>query len=163
MSESKVFISILAGLLLLASPAAYSQSGKVPPFQMLQSGGKIFRAQDLPIGKPILIIYFSPDCEECQALTSELIRRSEEFNRASVSMVTYLPVEYVTRFISKYKLNYYPNIYVGTEGSSLFLKGYYNIEKFPFMALYTKNGDLVKTYYSDHSLDDIALRIRNLY
>jgi thiol-disulfide isomerase/thioredoxin len=158
----RLFFSVFAGLVVLTSSSLYCQSGKVPPFQMMQSGGKVFRAQDLPMGKPIVIIYFSPDCEECLALTSELIKREEEFKKASVAMVTYLPVEYVTRFVEKYKLNYNPNIYVGTEGSTLFLKGYYNIEKFPFMALYTKNGDLVKTYYSEHSLDDIAARLLTL-
>jgi hypothetical protein len=158
----KLFFTVFASLLFLTSSGLYSQSGKVPPFQMVQSGGKVFRAQNLPLGKPIVIIYFSPDCEECQALTNELIKREEEFKKASVAMITYLPVEYVTKFITKYKLNYYPNIYVGTEGNALFLKGYYKIEKFPFMALYTKNGDLVKSYYSEHSLDDIAARLKSL-
>jgi hypothetical protein len=162
MKNVKLFFSVLTVFMFLTSSELYCQSGKVPPFQMLQSGGKVFRAQNLPLGKPIVIIYFSPDCEECQALTSELIKRSEEFKKASVAMVTYLPVEYVTKFIAKYKLSNSPNIYVGTEGNTLFLKGYYNIEKFPFMALYTKNGDLVKTYYSDHSLDDIAGRLKSL-
>lgn len=162
MGKGKLAFSIFTVLVFLTSSAMYCQSGKVPPFQMMQSGGKVFRAQDLPMGKPIVIIYFSPDCEECLALTSELIRREEEFKKASVAMITYLPVEYVTKFNAKYKLNYYPNIYVGTEGSTLFLKVYYKIEKFPFMALYTKNGDLVKTYYTEHSLDDIAGQLKAL-
>jgi hypothetical protein len=162
MPKNKVLISILTVVVLLASSPAYSQSGKVPPFRMMQTGGKVFRAQDLPMGKPIVIVYFSPDCEECQSLTRELLRRSDEFTMASVAMVTYLPVEYVTKFISEFKLNNFKNIYVGTEGNSLFLKGYFGIEKFPFMALYTKNGDIVKTYFSEHNLDDIARRLRNL-
>jgi len=161
-NKYKLLISFFVGVMFFISVPLFSQSGKVPPFQMLQPGGKVFRAQDLPLGKPIIILYFSPDCEECQALTSEFLRRSAEFSGASIAMVTYLPIEYVTSYIKKYKLNYYTNIYVGTEGSTLFLKGYYNIEKFPFMALYKKNGDLVKTYYSDHSLDDISARLRNL-
>ena len=162
MHKLKQLFSILTGMVFLISTPLYSQSGKVPPFQMLQSGGKVFKAQDLPIGKPIVIIYFSPDCEECQALTSDLIRRADEFSRASVAMVTYLPVEYVTRFISKYKLNYYPNIHVGTEGSSLFLKGYYNIEKFPVIALYTKNGDLVKIWKQEDSLSEVSELLKTL-
>ena len=162
MHKIKLLICIIAGLVPLVSTPLYSQSGKVPPFSMLQSGGKVFRAQDLPVGKPIVIIYFSPDCEECQALTSDLIRRADEFSRASVAMVTYLPVDYVTKFISKYKLNYYPNIYVGTEGSSLFLKGYYNIEKFPVIALYTKSGDLVKMWKQEDSLSEVSQLLKNL-
>ena len=162
MYKLKQLFSILTGMVFLLSTPLYSQSGKVPPFQMLQSGGKVFRAQDLPIGKPIVIIYFSPDCEECQVLTNDLIRRADEFSRASVAMVTYLPVEYVTKFISKNKLNYYPNIYVGTEGSSLFLKGYYNIEKFPVIALYTKNGDLVKIWKQEDSLKEVSELLKTL-
>jgi hypothetical protein len=162
MPKLKLIIAILTGMALMASSTVLGQSGKVPPFRMMQNGGKVFRAQDLPVGKPIIIIYFSPDCEECQALTTELIRRAGEFSGASVAMVTYLPIEYVTSFISKYKLNYYPNIYVGTEGSSLFLKGYYNIEKFPLIALYTKNGDLVKIWKQEDSLNEVSVKLKAL-
>jgi hypothetical protein len=77
-------------------------------------------------------------------------------------MVTYLPVEYVKQFVSKYNLNMYPNIFAGTEGNSFIVRYYYNIQTFPFMALFDKNGDLIKNYKTEENLNDLANRLINL-
>ena len=65
MKKIRIVYPILFGILLLISSSIYSQSGKIPPFKMIQANGKLFKAQDLPIGKPVVLIYFSPDCEDC--------------------------------------------------------------------------------------------------
>jgi thiol-disulfide isomerase/thioredoxin len=130
---------------------------------MMQASGRIFRAQQLPLGKPIVIIYFSPDCEECQKLTKELLQRIDEFRNVSFAMITYQPVEMVAEYVTKNNLGKYPNIYAGTEGSSLFVRNYYDIRLFPFMTLYNKNGDLIVKYTSKQvSLDDLFVRIKKL-
>lgn len=153
---------MLASLLLMISSNIFSQSGKIPPFRIIQANGRVFKAENLPKGKPIIIIYFSPDCEECQKLTEELLKRMNDFKKASVTMVTYLPVEYVKQYVMKYNLNIYPNIYVGTEGSSFIVRYFYNIQTFPFMALFNKNGDLIKSYYKEHNMEDLSVRLRDL-
>ena len=162
MKKIRIFISVFLCLVYAGFTDASSQSGKVPPFQMLQSGGGLFRAQDLPIGKPIVIVYFSPDCEECQKFVESVLKRMDEFRNASFALVTYLPVEYVTKFISEYHLEKYPNINVGTEGGTFFLRKYYGVGKFPFVAIYSKNGDLVKVYNSDPNIDDMSAQLKKL-
>ncbi len=142
---------------------SYAQTSKVPSFRMIQSNGKIFRAEYLPFGKPIIIIYFSPDCDDCQLLTSEFLARINDFKNVSIAMITYLSVESVSNFVARNNLSNYSNIYVGTEGNSLFVKNYYDIEKFPFVALFNKNGDLIKKYYSKEiSLNDLSDCLKKL-
>ena len=152
----------MMAIALLGAATAQAQAGKLPPFRMVQANGKIFRAEDLPIGKPIVIIYFSPDCDHCDQLVKELLKRKADFNKASIAMITYLPVDPVTKFVKAYDLNSLPNIYVGTEGSTYFLKNYYQLTSMPFMALYTKNGDLVKQYPKDEGLTDLINQLKNL-
>ena len=161
-TKTLLLISLLAALIFMIPPEVYSQTGKVPPFQIIQSNGKVFKAENLPMDKPIIIVYFSPDCEECQKFTEELLKRMNDFSKASIAMVTYLPVADVTQFVSKYNLNNYPNIFVGTEGTSFFLRGYYKITKFPFTALYNKNGDLIKIYVREENLNDLSHRLKDL-
>lgn len=139
-----------------------AQSGKLPPFRMVQANGKIFKAEDLPIGKPIVIIYFSPDCDHCDELMKELLKRKADLNKASIAMITYLPVEPVSKFVQQYHLNNQSNIYVGTEGSTYFLKNYFKIISMPFMALYTRNGDLVKMYRNEDGLTNLISQLRSL-
>jgi thiol-disulfide isomerase/thioredoxin len=149
--------------MLIFSLPAEAQSGKVPPFRMVQKNGKVFKAEDLPIGKPIIIIYFSPDCKDCQSLTDKVIARINDFKSASIAMITYLSLESVSQFVNKNGLDKYPNIYVGTESNSIFVMNYYNIKDFPFIALYTKNGDLVKRYYDKETdVNDLLHRLNSL-
>ena len=150
-------------LCLLIYPEIIAQSGKVPPFRIVQSSGKAFKAENLPKGKPIILIYFSPDCEECQQLTKELLARINEFRNVSVAMITYQSVENVSIYVEKNNLKNYSNFFVGTEGNYLFVKNYYDIEHFPFVTLYSKNGDLIKKYKNTElNVNALAERLKVL-
>jgi hypothetical protein len=155
----RFFLSVM---ILLIPSVAYSQSNKVPPFRMISTDGKVFRAEDLPLGKPIVIIYFSPDCEECQQFIKELLVRIKELNGASIAMITYLSMDKVKQFVSENKLDKYSNIFTGTEEGSYFVSKYYKIGKLPFIALYNKNGDLIKIYDKEISIEDLLIRLREL-
>ena len=149
-------------MMLLVSTVTYSQHNKVPPFQMIQVNGKVFLAGNLPMGEPIVIIYFSPECEDCQQLTKELLNRINEFNNTSIAMITNLSIDKVKHFVTDFHLNNYSNIFIGTEGNSFFVGNYYKIGKLPFMALYNKNGDLIKIYDKEISIEDLIIKLRKL-
>lgn len=160
----KIYITLfLLTIALFSSGNVNAQSNKVPPFRMVQSDGRIFIAQYLPLDKPIVIIYFSPDCEECQKLTSALISRIDDFRNVSFAMITYQPAETLRTYVKKNNLGIYDNIYAGTEYPTLFVRNYYNVMHFPFMALYNKNGDLVKKYTNKEvDLDDLLSKVKQL-
>lgn len=153
-----LFASLLAVFVLAST--AFAQNGKLPPFRIMQANGNIFKAEQLPFEKPILVIYFSPECDHCRAFMKDFFKRASDFKKASVVMVTYLPVAEVTKFINDFNVSKYPNIYVGTEGSSYFLKNYYQIGDMPFTALYDKNGNIMVSYRKDPSLNDLALKVK---
>jgi hypothetical protein len=154
-------------LLLLSffhfSTIADAQTGKVPPFRMVLKNGKVYKAENLPLGKPIIIFYFSPECEECHSVLEEILNRMVEFKSASIAMITYFSVESVAKYVDDNKLEKYPNLVVGTEGNLLFVLKYYDIVQFPFIALYTKEGNLVKKYYQRQiDIDDLIRNLRRL-
>jgi thiol-disulfide isomerase/thioredoxin len=157
-----ILVTFMAILSFILSPTILSQAKGLPPFKIIQSDGKAFRAQDLPGGKPVIIIYFSPDCEDCQKFTESMLSRMDDFWKASIVMVTYLPVKDVAGFVSKYKLNIYPNIYVGTEGSTFIVRYYYNVKLFPFVVLLNKNGKVEKIWERKEDIDDLANRLKAL-
>lgn len=157
----KKYFSIALTLFLTAG--SIFPQGKIPPFRMMQANGKIFKAESLPLKKPVVIFYFSPDCEECQKLTSELLDRMDDFLNVSFAMITYQPVENVKKYVIKNKLNNYNNIFIGTEGSSLFVRNWYNIMNFPYLVLFNTNGDIITSYSTKEiDLDDLYLRIKML-
>jgi thiol-disulfide isomerase/thioredoxin len=153
---------LLVFFLFLVSPCIFSQGLKIPPFKIVRADGSLFRARDLPMGKPVIIIYFSPECEECQKFTEDLVSKIDDFWDASIVMVTYLSVQSVAQYEKKYKLNIYPNIYVGTEGNAFIVRYYYNVRRFPFVALLNKDGVLVKMWNKEENIDDLAARLKAL-
>ena len=155
---SKFLFGCLLALLCFITNAK-AQAGKIPPFTMVQANGRTFTSQSLPKDKPLVLIYFSPECEHCQKLMNDLFKRVTDFNKASLVMITYLSPETVKSFATTYQVNKYPNIFVGTEGTGFFLRNHYSIMNMPFTALYDKNGNLVTTFKDDVKLSDITNRL----
>lgn len=160
--DKMIRLFLVSLLMFLASSPTYSQINKIPPFQMMQANGKVFPAGNLPVGKPIIIIYFSPDCEECHDLTTELLNRINDFSTASIAMITNMPLDQVKQFVSEFQLERYSNIYVGTEGDASFAGRYYRVGRIPFVVLHNKNGDLIKVYNQEMNIEDLIVRLKGL-
>lgn len=159
---NRIFFLLLL-IFLIPSSGLYSQSGKLPPFQITLHTGKIFRAQNLPLDKPVIIFYFSPECEDCHKFLEEMLESYDDFLNVSIAMITYLSVERVRSYVSENSLDKYPNIYVGTEGNSLFVARYYGIRTFPFVVLYDKNGNLIKRYFTKQvNVSDLIVQLKSL-
>jgi thioredoxin-related protein len=157
-----LFSALLFGLFFCSSLDAWAQSNKVPPFRMTQSNGKLFNAANLPYGKPIMLIYFSPDCEHCMVVMKEWFKKADDFKKASIVMITFLPIDKVVTFEKDFKVNQYPNIIVGTEGLRFFVRNYYQIADMPFVALYDKNGNLITSHQKNIPLNELASKLKKL-
>ena len=145
---------------VLFSLAVFSQS--LPPFKMYRSDKTIFNATELPKTKPVVLIYFDPDCDHCQKLMKELFLKIDAFKKAEIIMVTFKPVEEVAAFEKQHNTQKYPNIIVGTEGIGFYLRNYYGLMTMPFTALYDKKGNLNYSYRKETFVDDLINRLKNL-
>src|SRR5262250_2466277 len=76
---------------------SFSQTS-LPPFKMYRSNNSIFIATDLPKNKPVVVIYFDPDCDHCQKLMKDVFKKINSFKKAEIVMVTFKPVEEVVAF-----------------------------------------------------------------
>ncbi|HEV8506011.1 MAG TPA: redoxin domain-containing protein [Chitinophagaceae bacterium] len=142
------------------SLAAYSQS--LPPFKMFRSDKTIFSAAELPKTKPVILIYFDPDCDHCQKLMKELFQKIDAFKSAEIIMVTFKPIEEVVAFEKQNNIQRHTNIVVGTEGTTFYVRNYYGLVTMPFTALYDKNGNLKYSYRKETFVDDLLKRLKNL-
>jgi thioredoxin-related protein len=161
--KTKAFLTrglICFSAMAFLSLAAFSQS--LPPFKMYRSDKRIFNAAELPKTKPVVLIYFDPDCDHCQKLMKELFQKIDAFKKAEIIMVTFKPVEEVAAFEKQHNSQKYSNITVGTEGIGFYLRNYYGLVTMPFTALYDKKGNLNYSYRKETSVDDLVNRLKNL-
>ena len=137
-------------------------SQTIPPFKMTLSNNKIFKAGDLPKGKPLVLIYFDPDCDHCQKLMTELFKKINSFKKTEMVLITFKPVAEVAAFEKKYNTSKYANMRVGTEGTLFYLKNYYKLVKMPFTALYDSGGNYISSYRDETPVDDLISRLKSL-
>jgi len=146
---------------ILFSPSRMN-SQTIPPFKMTLSNNKIFNATDLPKGKPIVLIYFDPDCDHCQKLMTELFKKINSFKKVEMVLITFKSVTEVAAFEKKYTTSKYANMKVGTEGTLFYLKNYYKLVKMPFTALYDSKGNYSYSYRDETPMDDLIKRLQGL-
>lgn len=151
---------LLFHLFLFTQNASAQQT--IPPFKMTMTNGKVFTAANLQKGKPVVLIYFAPDCEHCQVLMNAFFKKADAFKKTQVVLVTFKPMADVAGFEKAYHTAKYPNIKVGTEGMSFYLRYYYKLEKTPFTALFNKKGNLVYSYRDETPVDDLVKRVKTL-
>jgi len=152
------FVCLLIALLF----ATNASSQPIPPFKMMLSDNRIFSTSDLHKGKPVVLIYFDPDCDHCQKLMEELFKKINQLKKAEIIMVTYKPVSVLPPFEKKHNTSKYSNITVGTEGMGFYLRNYYGLMKMPFTALYDKKGNLIYSYKEETLVDDLINRLKKL-
>jgi cytochrome oxidase Cu insertion factor (SCO1/SenC/PrrC family) len=153
---------LLIGFTLILFSTKITKAQSIPSFSMRLANGKLFSDKDLSREKPVIIIYFAPDCEHCQILMNVLFKRIRDFKKAQIVMVTFKPVNEVVDFEKNYQTNKYPNINVGIEIPIFFFRKFYNLENTPFTALYDKHGKLIISYKKETPVDDLIKHLKLL-
>jgi protein-disulfide isomerase len=136
------------------TPAADASKPKlhidnIPVFKILTQDSVYANNSILQNGKPVVFIYFSPDCSHCQRMMYELKPYMKDFAKTQVVMVTFIQPAYLKllkEFRRDFSLNSYPNWVTGTEYPDYKLQRYYQVATTPFIAVYDKKGKLVKYF-----------------
>lgn len=164
MNKSKLSFSnsvlIIVSAILFSSNVATAQS--MPSFKMQLTNGTVFSSKNLSHEKPVLIIYFAPDCEHCQVLMNAVFKKIKDFKKAQMVMVTFKPLNEVIAFQKNYQTAKYPNIKVGIEMPIFFFRKYFNLQQTPFTALYNKQGKLIASYKNETPVNDLIRRLKGL-
>lgn len=158
--------AVFSSLFLLFSLLSFSQRDTttplykrfptLPPLQLILTDSTKYTSENVPKKKPVLILFFSPDCEHCQHETEELVSHKENFKNIHIIMVSTYPLYRLKEFADKYGLMALNNVTI-TKDPYYFLLTFYNIHNFPYLALYNKKGALIETFEGTPSMDKVLL------
>lgn len=148
----KITIFLFAFLVGLS---VFAQKG-IAHFKITQVNGKEYTYNELKKNTETVLVYFSPTCDHCIHFTEELLKHEKDLKNKQVIMVTYQPMPDVKTFDSTYKISTKPNFKIGTEGYSFIVQKFYKIQRFPYIVLYDKQMQLVKTLNPLDKPDELA-------
>ncbi|MCH5597378.1 peroxiredoxin family protein [Niabella ginsengisoli] len=124
----------------------YLQQNTPPPAVLLlaDSTTKWNLKAKLEKEKPLLIMFFSPECDHCQHETEALIKNINKFKGIQIVMATTRPLWEMKAFAQKYGLNKH-GITVGKDIAYV-IPSYYEMKNLPYLAFYNKDKKLISTF-----------------
>jgi len=134
-----------AGFAQTADTSSFLSNKNIPSFKLMQGDSTWLTNDNIPKDKPVVIIYFSPECGHCQLSAQEINNDIDKVKDAFFIWVSYLPVPEIKQFADKYKLSQYDNFKFGRDPKYR-IPAFYRVRFTPFMAVYNTEGKLMQTF-----------------
>jgi thiol-disulfide isomerase/thioredoxin len=126
-------------------PPYQKDSLHIPNFTVLKTDSTFANQSVIPKNKPVVIIYFSPECGHCQITADEFGKRMKEMRDIYFIWVSYYPLPEIKEFAKKFNLQQFTNITIGRDPNYT-IPSYFRVKYTPFMAVYNKEHHLIQTY-----------------
>ncbi|MBK0380274.1 TlpA family protein disulfide reductase [Mucilaginibacter segetis] len=151
---------LLALSLFIIAGCSNAQTNSIPPtiapYRIQKMDNTYSTPADLKKNKPVMLIYFAPDCGHCQKLVYDMKPQMSKFKNIQVVMITFTDIKMVKGFNHDFNLSAYPNFTLGTEGYGAEVQKYYHIRTTPYIAIYDRSGRLVKSFDKVPEISDLA-------
>jgi thioredoxin-related protein len=133
---------------------AYKRYPTIPPLELEQLDHTTITKDNIKKNQPTIIMYFSPVCEHCKHQMDDMIKRMNDLKKYQIILATYQPQEDMVVFDHDYQLAKYPNIKMGRDNKFV-LPPFYSIRSLPYLALYDKKGNLIRTFEGNVKIDTL--------
>jgi|LakMenE01Jun11ns_1017448.scaffolds.fasta_scaffold9921942_2 thiol-disulfide isomerase/thioredoxin len=134
----------------------YLKNPTLPNFSILQEDSSSwFTNRDIKKGVPVIIMLFSPDCDHCREQTVILTKNMGKLKNTEIVMSSFQPVSKIREFCREFDLHKYPNVHIGRD-VKYFFGPFYRIKFAPLLAVYNKEGNLVKVFEGDTKIDKLV-------
>lgn len=94
-----------------------------------------FNTNDIPMGKPFVIIAFSPYCPHCKGEIADIEKNMERFADIHFYLITSFSLSDLKPFYERMRLNKYPSITVGSDEKNIFLP-HFKWHMVPYTTIY---------------------------
>jgi thioredoxin-related protein len=140
---------IISGL--YANAQNHETTLPIANYRITKADNTISTQANLNRKKPVMMVYFAPDCSHCEHLMEELKPHMNKLKKVQVVLITYTDTKYpylnlLKSFNKKFNLAKYPNFTVGTEYPDYRVQRYYEIANTPFIVVYDRNGKVAKSF-----------------
>jgi thiol-disulfide isomerase/thioredoxin len=158
--EMKKLIFVLTLLIAAGCSNAQTTPPVIAPYKILTTKDTYTTPADLKKNKPVMLIYFAPDCGHCQKLVNDMKPVMKSFKDIQVVMITFADIRMVKTFQNDYGLTAWPNFILGTEGYTYTVQRYYQLKHTPYIAIYDHKGKLVQAYEKVPEIKDLVATVK---
>jgi thiol-disulfide isomerase/thioredoxin len=128
----------------------------LPSFDLLLTDSTThLNTADIPTGKPIIVIGFSPWCVHCQAETRDILKNIRQLSNVRIYYVTAFPFSDMQIFYKHYNLSQHPNIVMGQDAKNFYLS-YFKTSGIPYTAVFDSKKRLKTVFAGEADAQKLA-------
>ncbi len=113
-------------------------------------------------GRPIVLFFFSPDCEHCQITTKNMLAKMDSLKSADFYFMTPMWLSMLRPFIAQYRLNDYKNIIVAGKDYQYLFPRFYGATSVPYIVVYDKHKQFVKLWEGGGKMSELIRVVDSL-
>lgn len=139
----------------------HKKNQTLPDFNITRLDRTLFNTRDIPKGRKLMVIIFSPDCEHCKNFTKRILTGIDSLKSIDFYFVT--PVHdtnALRRYYTDFNMGGYKNIKIVGRDAEFFLTDFYMAKHFPWPMLYDEHKKLIKIFDSETYTGDIYKYIK---
>lgn len=134
----------------------FMQLPEVPSYKILLMDSSTFAYKyQLKKNRPVVVIWFNPDCEHCQQETKWITDSMKLMKKVQFVFASYSKFEEMKKFYDEYGLSKFENIIYGRDVQYQ-LPRFYELKYTPFVAAYGKNWKLIRVFEGGTTVANLA-------
>ena len=140
----KFIVSVIVSICISLNIFAQKPAEKIPAFTFFRQDKTAFTNKDLANNKLLYFVFFDADCEHCQHAVTDINKHSNDFENASVYLLTLDNNEKIATFMNKYgnQLKGKSNVTILQDTLQEFIVKF-KPKKYPAMFLYSPQRELI--------------------
>jgi peroxiredoxin len=141
---------------IMKTEAALKQ---LPEFEFSSLQGTLFTRDSLNASRPVLILYFHPECEHCQYESAQLVKNRQSLAGTELVMVSTAPEKQIRQFADSLQLHQLANLHLLHDKEHRF-ETYFGNATFPTTLAYSGDWLLQKKYLGEIKMESILECLR---
>jgi thiol-disulfide isomerase/thioredoxin len=159
-------IGLVVSTLICTATVIYSfvpKKERLPAFdiELTDFPTTLFNTRNLPNGHATVLIYFSPDCEDCQEETRNILSRMADLKQITFCYVSNDTLEKIKIFHDYFRLGNFKNIIIGRDSKYVFIS-HYRPKGTPTIVLFNKQKEVYAYMTGKMSVDNLLHYIKSM-
>jgi thiol-disulfide isomerase/thioredoxin len=142
-------------LILFALPAGATERQRLGGYELAALKGPEVLSTDTLLGKPVLLVFFTPSCPYCKTELMELNHIAKDYEAKGALILAlapgWTPHEPLGQAIESWEVT---NIPVYTDGKPGFFDAF-GVRGVPFSVIFDKEGNVVRSYSGLVAVEEI--------
>lgn len=139
----------------------------MPHYRICKADSSFVTEAAIKKDKPVMFIYFAPDCPHCQHMMKDMTEKMNDFKHIQIVMICATRTVYpylgmLKNFSRDYDLPKYKNITMGSEFPRLDVATYFHVLTTPFVAIYNKEGHMTQYFDKPPKIEDVVAAVKKV-